>query len=131
MIRVGRHNALGGCAREEVVVIVVGIGCGVAARVGALGDVVAAVVSKGVLLPDQRGIAGEVAGGIVGIRLRELLLIELNAVVIAIVSRVMEVQVEPDRRICAGCDRTAARELPIVRICVKIDRRGIDRLTTV
>ena len=48
---------------------VVGVRCGVPSRIGALRNIVCAVVLEGVLLPDQRSVTGHIAFIIIGVRL--------------------------------------------------------------
>ncbi len=63
----------------------------ISARVGALRYVVGAVVLEGVLLPDQRFVTCQIAVGVIAVRLREFLAVQLYAVIIAVVARVVEI----------------------------------------
>ena len=75
----------------QVVLGVVSVRCGVPARIGALRYVVGAVVLEAVLLPDQRFVTCQIAVGVIAVRLREFLAVQLYAVVIAVVARVVEI----------------------------------------
>ena len=72
---------LGSLNRFHVVrAVIIGIRRFVAARIGAACNVVVFVVVKAVLLPDQRGIAGQITFAVIRICLREGLMVELDTV---------------------------------------------------